>query len=168
MVLLVLILSLLSQFHVRDGSWNTCRRAGICRGPSSSLVASKDLQASDVRVFAVLVILRDPHLDQVGSQHGLLLLLVLVAVGRATATAHPREIDVDPALGLLKGKLDELLQIVVRCAGQEGKFGGGVGFVEGEVEVEPDVGDGDKTGEMDVEQVRLRPIAPDTVRLLPC
>ena len=105
------------------------------------------------------MILQDPHLHQKRPQrrspipipHRLRLLILL----RLT---HAREIDIDPALGLLKPHFGPLLQIVRAGAGEELHARGRVALVGVEVEVHAQRHDGDLLEEVQRHRVRLRPV----------
>lgn len=90
-----------------------------------------------------------------------LLVLVLLRESRAARPlrlADALETDPDPAARLLEAQLGPLLQVVGAGAGEELDAGRGVALVGLEVEVEAQADDAHELEEVDVQQVRLRPI----------
>jgi hypothetical protein len=126
-----------------------------------SLVASKDLQAAEMGVLAVLVVLKDANLqDEAAEQRSLtpidgVKVLVVVLLDKADL----RKVDGDPTARLLKlhvGKFDE---VVKASASPELHACRCVTLVVLKVEKDANVGDGDLLEEVYGEKVGLGAVA---------
>lgn len=125
-----------------------------------SLVASKDLQATQMGVFAVLMILKDADLEDEAAEqrslapvYGVEVFILVVLDGTDLG-----KVDGDPTARLLELHVCEFYEVVKASAGPELHAGRCVTLVVLKVEVDADVSDGDLFEEMYGEEVRLRAI----------
>ena len=149
--------SRLSQFRLSTPS----RVLSTYLRPLHSLLPRKHLQASDMRILSILMILQDTHLQTHAPQRPTLppSLLPLHALHPAHAPpTHARQRHLDPAGRLLAAPLGELDEVVGAGAGGEDDAGGRVALVELEVEVHAQADDADALEEVQREQVRLRAV----------
>jgi len=125
-----------------------------------SLVASKYLQAAEMGVLAVLMVLEDAYLENEAAKQRSLApvdgveVLVFVVLYRTDLG----EVDGNPTAGLLELHVCKFYEVVEASAGPELHAGGRVTFVVLEVEVDANVGDGDLFEEVYGKEVGLRAI----------
>jgi hypothetical protein len=91
---------------------------GIATGGGGGVVEGVDLDASDVGIFAVLVILLDVHLHNPAAEG--------VTVW---STAAVDQWDILPANGTVERHVGKLNQVVMTGAGIKGDVGGSVGLI---------------------------------------
>lgn len=126
-----------------------------------SLVTSEDLQAAEMGVLAVLVVLKNAHLeDEAAKQwslapvYGVKVLVVIVLDG-----TDLRKVDGDPTARLLELHIGEFDEVVETSTSPELHAGRCVTFIVFEVEVDTNVSDGNLFEEVHGEEVGLRAIA---------
>lgn len=153
---------------VLDGCRRFCRYSPLWTLPHCacflSLVPSKQLHSPQMRVFAILVILKNLDLHEKRTKNRPLAPVDLFRHIRAVIIvirfnrANIAEIDVYPASRLLEAHLCEFLDVVHAHSCEELDLRRRVRFVGDEVEIDSHVNDGDEFKEMDVQQMWLRSV----------
>lgn len=112
--------------------------------PGGFRVKGVNLDTSKVGVLAVLVVLEDLHLEDVGDES--------IAIGVAACAGNR---DLLPTDWTLEGHGGEFDQVVFASSGFEDDFGRGVRFVFGVVDEEANVADADALDKVDGHAMRL-------------
>ena len=112
------------------------------------LIFGKDLNPSHMRVLAILMIFADPNLQHSSAHTG------------PSSAPLPLQVDLLPPPGLLASPCAKLNESVIRAvhAAEKLDFRGRVGFIEGPVEVDAQLEDGDGAGEVGGEEMWLRSV----------
>lgn len=136
-----------SGSHDFDHFVNGVRRPSRCLGRVH--IEGVHLDAAEVRVFAVLVVLEDLHLKHIRDK--------CVAVG---STACSLERYLLPTYRAVESEVCKLDQVVLARTGLEDDAGWGIGLVLREVDVEAQIANAHSLDKVDRKLVRLRSIRP--------